>query len=167
MNGSNGSDWYALKVRTRSEEDIGKALQQKEYEVFVPLYLEARQYTDRVKKVWVALFPGYLFARLDPALCITALKTPGVEYVVGGHEEPTPVDAAEIAALRQIVDSGAQTRPWAYLKTGSKVRVEFGSFAGVEGIYTAEKGKDRLVVSITLLQRSVAVEIDRTWIKPL
>jgi transcription antitermination factor NusG len=159
--------WYALKVRTRGESLVSTALQRKDYETFLPTYKETRQYSDRIKKVDAPLFPGYLFCRLDVTRRLPVLTTPGVDYILGSNGEPEPLPEEEIAAIERVIRSGAAARPWPFLKTGSRVRVEHGAFTGVEGILLTERGSDRLVLSITMLQRSVSVEIDRTWIRPL
>jgi transcription antitermination factor NusG len=159
--------WYALKVRTRGESLVGTILQRKDYEIFLPTYQESRKYSDRIKKVDAPLFPGYLFCRLDVLNRLPILTTPGVDYILGTNGEPEPLPEQEIGAIQRVVNSGAAARPWPFLKAGSRVRVEHGAFTGVEGILLTERGADRLVLSIALLQRSVSVEIDRTWIRPL
>ena len=158
--------WYALKVRTRSEVFVGKCLYHKSYETFVPTYPEAKAYSDRIKKVDLALFPGYIFCRLDLERRLPILTTPGVEYIVSQEREPQEIPEAEIDGIMRAVKDG-NAKPWPYLKTGDRVRVKLGSFAGVEGILASEKGTDRLVLSVTMLQRSVAVEIDRLWVRPV
>lgn len=159
--------WYVLKVRSRAELTIGSLLDQKSYETFVPTYLEIRRYSDRLKKVDTPLFPGYVFCRLDAKNYLPVLTTPGVEYVLGSAGEPEPVPEEEVSAIERVFHAGAKAHPWPYLKTGNRVRVEHGSFAGIDGIYVSDKGADRLVLSITMLQRSVSVEIDRDWVRPL
>jgi len=86
--------------------------------------------------------------------------------VVGTGKTPVPVDESEIAALQSIVVSRLQARPWPFLQVGQRVRIEQGPLYGVEGILLDSKKRDRLVVSVTLLQRSVAVEIDGDWAVP-
>lgn len=158
--------WYALKVRTRSEVFVGTCLTHKSYETFVPTYREVKTYSDRVKKVESALFPGYIFCRLDPERRLPILTTPGVEYIVSEDRVPKEIPEVEIDGIMRVVREG-QAKPWPYLKSGDRVRVKLGSFAGVEGILVSEKGSERLVLSISLLQRSVAVEIDRLWVQPV
>lgn len=159
--------WYAIKVRTRGESLVGTLLQRKDYEIFLPTYIESRKYSDRLKKVDTPLFPGYLFCRLDVTHRLPILTTPGVDYILGSNGEPEPLPEQEIEAIQRVISSGAAARPWPFLKTGSRVRVEHGSFRGVEGILLTERGADRLVLSIAMLQRSVSVEIDRMSIRPL
>lgn len=159
--------WFALKVRSRNEALTGWLLAGKGYEAFVPTYVDCRKYSDRIKKVDSPLFPGYVFCRLDPQVRLPVLKTPGVEYILTVDGSPACVREDEIAAIQRITSAGGNAKPWPYLKAGHKVRVEFGAFSGLEGIFVEEKGVERLVVSVSLLQRSVSVEIDRTWIRPL
>jgi len=135
-------------------------LEGKGYQWFLPLYKERRRWSDRIKQVDAPLFPGYVFCRFDPNDRLPILKTPGVTQIVGYSRVPVAVDENEIEAIRTLVASGVPNFPCAYLEVGSRVRIEAGALRGLEGILTDVKGKRRLVLSITLLQRSVAVEID-------
>ncbi len=159
--------WYALKVRASGELKVRTALEIKNYKVFLPTYLEGRKYSDRIKKVEAAYFPGYLFARLDLNYRLPVLQTPGVESIVsfGGVFEPVPEQ--EILSLQKVVDSGTQSIAWPYLKQGDHVRVQFGALQGAEGILIRVKGVDRLVISVNLLQRAISTEIDRSWVRPI
>lgn len=152
--------WFALQVRMRHECNVSDHLQGKGYEWFLPLYKARRRWSDRVKEVDSPLFPGYLFCRFNPHDRLPIVKTPGVTQIVGYNHVPVPVDEQEIQAIRRLVASGVPNFPCAYLEVGSKVRIEAGALRGLEGILMDLKGKRRLVLSITLLQRSVAVEID-------
>jgi transcriptional antiterminator NusG len=158
--------WFALKVRAGNEQLAAGALRAKNYECLLPTYPERRRYSDRLKQVQSALFPGYVFCRFDPLRRLPILTTPAVQYVVALGKVPQPVDEMEIASIQQIAKSGVLAMPWPYLKAGQRVRIEEGPLAGVEGLLCREKGKDRLVVSVHLLQRSVSVEIDRYRIRP-
>ena len=152
--------WFALQIRMRHESGIGDHLTGKGYEWFLPLYKAQRRWSDRLKEVESPLFPGYLFCRFNPQDRLPILKTPGVIQIVGYNHIPVPVDEQEIEAIRRLVASGVPNFPCAYLEVGTKLRIESGALRGLEGILTEIKGKRRLVLSITLLQRSVAVEID-------
>jgi transcription antitermination factor NusG len=152
--------WFALQVRMRREVGVSDHLQGGGYEWFLPLYKCRRRWSDRVKEVDAPLFPGYLFCRFNPHDRLPILKTPGVTQIVGYNHVPVPVDEQEIAAIRRLIASGVPNFPCAYLEVGSKVRIDAGALRGLEGILIDVKGKRRLVLSITLLQRSVAVEID-------
>ena len=159
--------WYALQVRPRFEKMIATNLLNKGYEGFLPLYRKRSRWSDRIKEVQLPLFSGYLFCRFDVNKRLPILKTPGVIQVVGIGKVPHPVEDSEIKALQSIVISGLQAEPRSYLNIGQKVRVEVGPLAGIEGILTAIKGSNRLIVSVSLLQRSVSVEIDESWVIPV
>ena len=159
--------WFALQVRPRFERIVASALLAKGYEGFLPLYRCKRRWSDRIKEIELPLFDGYMFCRFDVTKRLPILVTPGVIRVVGIGNNPTPVDEDEIAAIFSIVMAGAQAEPHPYLRVGQRVRIERGTLSGVEGILLAEKKPARLVVSVTLLQRSVAVEIDEAWVSPV
>jgi len=137
------------------------------YECFLPLYKSVRRWSDRVKELEQPLFPGYLFCRFDFQNRGPLLMTPGVIQVVGVGRTPMPVEESEVEAVRQAVLSGLTNQPWPYLEVGEKVRVNYGSLRGLEGILVNFKGSQRVVLSVTLLQRSVAVEIDLEWVTPV
>jgi transcription antitermination factor NusG len=159
--------WYALQVRPRFEKVIASTLLSKGYEGFLPLYRHRSRWSDRIKEVELPLFSGYMFCRFDINQRLPIMITPGVIHVVGIGKTPHPIDDNEIAALQAIVISGLQTEPRSYLNVGRKVRIEVGPLTGLEGILTALKGGHRLVVSVSLLQRSVSVEIDESWVVPI
>jgi transcription antitermination factor NusG len=146
---------------------VGTALGGKGYEVFLPSYMECRRYSSCVKKIDAALFPGYLFCRLDVNRRLPVLSTRGVEHLVSCGGVPQPIDECEIAAIRTVVESQIPAVPWPYLRVGNSVRIEFGPLAGLEGLVVLEKNRERLVLSVHLLQRSVSVEIERSWVRPV
>ena len=159
--------WFAIRIRSRNEKLVALALHSKGYEVFLPLYASQRHWSDRVKELELPLFPGYLFCRFDVQRRLPILKTPGVIDILGFSKTPAPVDETEIAAIQSIVASRLSAEPWPFLQVGQTVRVERGPLLGMEGIMVALKKPYRLVVSVTLLNRSVAVEIDRDWVSPV
>lgn len=159
--------WFALQVRSRFEKHVATFLDGKGYEWFLPTYRSKRRWSDRTKEVQLPLFPGYLFCRFNPQDRLPILKTPGMISIVGTARVPTAVDDSEIEALRTLVASGLPREPWPYLQVGQRVRIEHGALSGLEGILLHQKGCDRLVLSVTLLQRSVAAEVDRAWVTPI
>jgi transcription antitermination factor NusG len=159
--------WYALKVRTGAEPRLKTTLQNKGYDVFLPTWLDCRRYSDRIKRVQASLFPGYLFCRIDISRRLPILTTTGVDFIVGCGGEPSPLDEGEISAIRRMVEANSGAIPWPYLHVGDRVRVQFGPFTGIEGFVRRADGKDRLILSLHLLQRSVAVEIDRSHVRPV
>ncbi len=152
--------WFALQTRSRYEHFVAAMLRGKGYELFLPVYTCQRRWSDRIKELELPLFPGYLFCRFNPLDRFPILVTPGVIQVVGIGKSPVPVDDAEIVALQTAVQSGLPRQPWPFLQIGKRVRVEYGPLCGLEGILVDFKGRHRLVLSATLLQRSVAVEVD-------
>jgi transcription antitermination factor NusG len=161
------SPWYAIRVRSNFENAVSASLASKGYPEFLPTYRSRRRWSDRIKEVRMPLFPGYVFCRFDPNNRLPILQTPGVVNVVSFAKTPTPVEESEIAAVQRIVASDVLSRPWPFLNAGDRVQVIDGPLAGLEGILLEFKKSLRLVVSVTLLQRSVAVEIDGDWVRPL
>jgi transcription antitermination factor NusG len=159
--------WFALQVRARHENGVATYLQGKGYEWFLPLYKRRKRWSDRIKETEAPLFPGYLFCRFNPQDRLPILTTPGVTQIVGYNRIPVPVDETEINAIRRLVSSGVPNQPCAFFQVGSTVRIETGALRGLEGILLELKGKRRLVLSISLLQRSVAVEIDSEAVSPV
>ena len=159
--------WFALQTRCRYESFVAKQLRHKGYDILLPLYECRRRWSDRIKELELPLFPGYLFCRFNPLDRFPIVVTPGVLQVVGIGKSPVPVDDAEIAAIQTAVQSGLPRQPWPFLQIGQRVRVECGPLCGLEGILVDFKGRHRLVLSATLLQRSVAVEMDAAWVSPI
>ncbi len=159
--------WYALRVRSRAEKLVATCARNKGFEEFLPLYRSIHRWSDRKKSVELPLFPGYVFCHLDPRHRLPILTIPGAIEFVGIGKIPAPIEDAEIAAIRTAVNSGLMVEPWEYLEAGESVRVESGPLAGIEGIFVESKKENRIVVSVTLLQRSMAVEIEREWVTPL
>jgi transcription antitermination factor NusG len=160
--------WYAIQIVSRLGSIASATLRGKGYEEFLPLYRSRRRWSDRIKQLELPLFPGYLFCRFDVTdRLMPILTTPGVIGIVSAGKTPVPVDDEEIEAVRAILRSGFAAQPWPFLRVGSKVYIEGGPLAGLEGIVTDTDKIYRLVVSVSLLQRSVAVEIDRAWARPV
>lgn len=159
--------WFALVVKSCHEKTAATALRAKGYEELVPFYRVRRRWSDRVRDLQLPLFPGYVFCRFDPHARLQVLVTPCVCSVVGAGKMPVAISDSEIEAVRAIVRSELPVAPCTYLEIGSRVRVEDGPLFGLEGILLQVKNHHRLVVSITLLRRSVSVEVDRSWISPV
>lgn len=158
--------WYAIRVKSKFERVVAQSLTSKGFQSFLPLYKERRSWSDRVKVVELPLFPGYVFCSLDVQRRLPALQTPGVLYFVAFDGEPAPVDSVELKTLQQAVASGRGLAPWPYLKEGQRVVVARGPMRGRSGILLKIRDEYRLIIGITLLQRSVAVEIDREAVRP-
>jgi len=158
--------WFALDVRRRYENIVGAHLNGKGFEWFLPLYTSRRRWSDRFKEIEQPLFPGYVFCRLDLKDRLPVLMIPGVNLIVGSGRTPIPIDDSEIAAIQTAVTSGIPTAPWKFLQIGQRVSIERGPLCGLEGILLGFRGQHRLVLSVTLLRRSVAVQIEDAWVTP-
>jgi transcription antitermination factor NusG len=158
--------WYALQVRSRYENLVAVHLSAKGYECFLPLYKCRRRWSDRFKQIESPLFPGYVFCRLNRADRLPVLTTPGVFLIVGPGKDPEPIDETEITAIQSAVKSGLPSQPWPFLQIGQRVRIEEGPLCGLEGILLEFRGRHRLVMSVTILKRSIAVQIEDSWVAP-
>ena len=165
--GQSGLAWYAIYTRSRFEAVVQDGLRGKGYEAFCPFYKARRRRGARNVDVVVPLFPSYVFCRFDASKRLPVLQTVGVTFIISRAGEPEPVDPTEIASLQSIMQSGRPVQPWDFVKAGRRVRIRAGSLAGVEGILLRVKNKSRLVASVTVLQQSVAVEIDQDMLEPI
>lgn len=153
--------WYGIRTRSNHEYTAALALKGKGYEPYVPIYnIRKRTLNDVVVQRERPLFPGYVFCRFDAKKRLPILMTAGVVGVVGFGREPAPIPDDEIEAVKTVLRSGLVAEPCAYLHEGQRVRVTYGSLEGVEGILLKKKNQCRMVISVNMLQRSIAVEIE-------
>ncbi len=158
-------EWYAVRVKSKGEVRASSELSARGLEPFLPTWQVRRRWSDRVKALDIPVFPGYLFCRFGPGEHFKVLDAPAVVQILGFGAAPTPVSEAEIEAVQTIVSSRLKITPWPYLRSGQRIRIKQGPLSGLDGIVAkAEDGKSRVVISVTLLQRSVAAEIERDWI---
>lgn len=155
------TSWFALRVRPKHERSCALHLTSRGLEPFTPEYSVRRQWSDRMKVVSLPLFPGYVFCRFKGEQRRDVLTAPGVASIVSFGDVPAEVTEQEIANVRTIVKSGAPYGPWPYLRAGERVRIEEGCMKGLCGTLLRDQDRFRVVVNVELLQRSVAVEIDR------
>ncbi len=156
---TDGLRWFALQVRCRSEFAISSLLKEKGFPILLPFYRCRKARGSRMELRELPLFAGYVFCQFDPLRRLPIITTPGVIHIVGLGKTPVPVENSEIEALQHITRAGVALQPCDYLKVGNKVRIEEGPLKGVEGILIDKRNSRRLVVSVTLLKRSVAVEV--------
>lgn len=154
--------WFALTVKPRRETLAVQGLSAKGIECFLPSYIVHRRWSDRIKAVSEPIFPGYIFCRTS--LASPVLPVPGVQGFVSFAGRPEPIPDQEIEGIMRMTASGLPLEPIAYLHAGDRVRVTHGPLAGVEGILWECDAKKRLVVGIEMLGRSVAVNMDRTYV---
>lgn len=161
--------WYALRTRPRHEKRVHLELQEKSIESFLPLLPESHNWSDRQQIVHVPLFPGYVFARTQNRLeCrVRVLRTVGVVGFVGFRGMGVPIPEEQIHAIQSIVESRVSFGPYAFLNIGQKVRIVGGSLDGIHGIISEKKGETSLVISIELIQRSIAIRVEGFRIEPV
>jgi transcription antitermination factor NusG len=167
MNENQSVAWYALTVRYRHEMKVSSALENKGFENFVPTCESRRGCSIRAKSIGTPLLPGFVFCRLDPCRRLPILTIPGVVSFVSIGRIPAPIDESEIDSLQTVSAAGVNPRLTEFIQVGQRVRIEEGPLKGVVGIVVApNKRRHQLIVSITLLQRSVSVEVDALWLQP-
>jgi transcription antitermination factor NusG len=155
------SFWFAIQTRPRYEKKVVSELQEKGINVFLPLFSVKRQWSDRQTVVHPPLFPSYVFVRIALTLSdrVSILRTNGVTGFVGVRGVGTPIPDGEIEALRTVIKQKMAFEPYPYLKIGRRVCIRGGSLDGIEGMLTAINGDQSLVVSVDLIQRSIAIRI--------
>lgn len=151
--------WYALRLMSRAEFTVDAALTGRGIESFLPGYEEAVRWSDRVKHIFRPLFPGYIFARLDRASLVDALKIAGVIQLLPTSLKPLPIEEHEIENVRRLLEAAPRATECDYA-AGELVTIDSGPLAGVSGVVVKTKGSNRLVVRIELLMRAVSVELD-------
>jgi len=161
------TDWYAIRVKANREKVTAQALEGKGLEVCLPVYQVESRKTRGVQILRVPLFAGYVFSRFDLCNRLPILTVPGVVNIVGFGTEGQPVDPVEMEAVLALVKTESHVMPHPYLPIGQRIRVQAGPLRGVEGVVVEHKDGKRLVVSVTLLQRSIAVDVEREWLMPL
>lgn len=159
------SSWYAIHTRHQHEKAAARILEYKEFEVFLPLYQVRRRWQDRIKDISVPLFPGYLFVKEGMARSLAILTTPGVSNIVSCGGQPAAIPFSEIEGVRRVIESTLRVEPHPFLKCGDWVRVKYGPIAGVEGILLRKKNIARLVLSVGMLGKSAAVEVDASHVE--
>jgi transcription antitermination factor NusG len=159
-------NWYALTVKPQHEKRVAEQLAVKELESFLPLYRAKRRWSDRVKVVELPLFSRYVFCKFDFDSRLKVLQIPSIHQIVGFGGQPYPVDDRIIHDLKAVVGSGLPCNPWPFLRAGQRVRICEGALDGMEGILVREKSACRVVINVELLNRAVAVEVERDVVRP-
>ena len=159
--------WFAIRVKSRSEKAAANSLAAYGIEVFAAAAPQRRVWVDRVRVVEMPLFPGYIFGRFDLSQRRTVEDTAGVASIVRIGNESCPVEDAEIAALRKLIASGTDIHRSPFLEVGAPVRVKHGPLTDTLGTLVQMKNQFRLVISVMILQRAVSVEIDEAMVEPV
>jgi transcription antitermination factor NusG len=159
-------NWYALYTCPRHEKSVAHQIEQRNLDCFLPLYRSVRSWKDRRKELELALFPGYVFVQMELADRLRVLALPSVVHLVSFNGVPARLPEGEVEGLRQRL-IGAKVEPHPYLCVGRRVRVTAGPMQGLEGIVVRRKDRCRVVFSLDLLRRSVAVEVDQSVLEPV
>lgn len=159
--------WYAACTRSRHEKVVANQLRERAVQCFLPLYQTLRQWKNGRFQVSLPLFPGYLFVRIAMSERLKVLQVPGVVRLIGFNGVATPLPQSEIDTIGEALRKGVAAEPYPYLKVGQFVRVVGGPMSGLQGILLRRKGRLRVVVSVDLIMRSVAMDIDAAEIEPL
>ena len=155
-----GAAWHALYTRHQHEKVVARVLENKGFEIFLPLYPTARRWKDRTKQLSLPLFPCYVFLRGGLDRWLDIISTLGIHSFVGSDGQPATIPETEIDAVRKGVEKGVRVEPHPFLRCGDWVRVKSGPLEGIEGILLRKKNLFRLVLSVELLEKSVALEVD-------
>jgi transcription antitermination factor NusG len=165
--GRSQAPWYAAYTYANHEKRVAQQLEERRIESFLPTYQSVRRWKDRKKVLELPLFPSYIFVQVNAYSRLDLLRLPGVLGLVTFQGKPAAVESSEIENLRQGLSDRTVVHPHPYLKTGRRVRVRCGAMAGVEGVLVRRRDGSRVVLSISLLQRSVSVDIDEADVEPL
>jgi len=162
-----GPHWYAIYTCANHEKRVSGELTARSVEHFLPLYTSVRRWKDRRVQLELPLFPGYVFVRL--ALCdrLHVVQIPSVVRLVGFGGLPAALPDTEMEILRAGFGQSLRAEPHSFLTIGRRVRIGAGPFAGLEGVLKRKKGRLRVVVSLELIQRSVAVDVDAADVRPV
>ena len=152
--------WYAAYTSANHEKRVADQLAVRGVESYLPQYDSVRQWKDRKVRLQMPLFPGYVFVHLALQSRLKVLQVPGVAYLVGFAGRPVAVPEEEFARIRGFLQKGLRAEPHAYLEAGRRVRVRSGPLEGMEGIVVRRKNGNRLVISLELIQRAMAVDLD-------
>ncbi|NWG13284.1 MAG: UpxY family transcription antiterminator [Acidobacteria bacterium] len=161
--------WYALYTRSRHEKKLLTELADRSIEVFLPMREVLSRWKDRKKKIWLPLFPGYIFVhQVDtPENRYRVLNIPGAVRFVGheGHAERIPEE--QIDAVRRFLEAEIAIDPYPYIKVGQRVEIIAGPLQGIQGILVRKRGRFRFVLRVDLIRQAVSIEVDASDVRPL
>lgn len=160
--------WFAVQTHARHEKKIAAELQWSGVTTFLPLVGRIHHWSDRRKLVELPLFPSYLFVHIPvvPEIQIRILHTSGVLQFVGTSGRGTPIPEWEVNSIRKLLASNVGFEPWGFLKLGQRVRIRGGCLDGVEGVLLAQNKDRRLVISVGLIQKSLAISVEGYDVEP-
>ncbi len=158
-------NWHALYTRHQHERLVAHALTGKGFDVFLPQYRTVHRWKDRWKELELPLFPNYVFVLGGLERMLNIVTTPGVHSVVSWGGRPADIPQYEIDAVRRLIESPLRVQKHPFIKCGDRVRIKSGPLEGIEGILVRSKSAYRLVLSVEMLARSAAVEVDLNMVE--
>jgi transcription antitermination factor NusG len=159
--------WYAAYTRANHERRVAQELAERSVEHFLPQYQSRRKWKDREVELALPLFPGYVFVRMALERKLRVLQVPGVACLVSFAGKPVVVPAEEFARIQELLNRKVLATPHPYLSVGRRAHVLDGPFAGLEGIVVRRNKRNRLVISLDLIARSIAVELGEAKLEPV
>jgi transcription antitermination factor NusG len=161
--------WYAVCTRSRFEKKLLWELTERSVDVFLPMREILSRWKDRKKRIWVPLFPGYIFINHinTPENRYRVLNVPGAVRFVSINGRAEPVPEYQIDAVRRFLEADIAVDPYPYMQVGRRVEIIAGPLKGIQGILVQKKGRFRFVLKVDLIQQAVSVEIDASDIRPL
>jgi transcription antitermination factor NusG len=159
--------WYAVYTYPRHEKAVKEQLESKSVEAFLPTFVSENRWKDRRVQVHTPLFPGYVFIRINLSERGKVFATPGAIRILSINGAPAPIDDMEIEAVRLCMERGVSLQPCTLLEVGDRVRVRSGVLEGLEGLVSRCKDERRLIIPLSLINQSVAFEIDVQLLEPL
>lgn len=152
--------WYAVYTHSRHEKRVAEQLYRLNIVAYLPLYTTTHRWNNRRAQVELPLFPGYVFVQTPLAERLRVLQIPSVAYFVSLKGVPVPLADDELNSIRDCLSRKMNAEPWEYLQPGSRVRVIAGPLSGLEGVILRQNGSTRFVVSIDLIMRSMAINVE-------
>jgi transcription termination/antitermination protein NusG len=159
--------WYAVSTSANHEKRVAEQLAVRTVEHFLPTYASVRHWKDRRVTLQLPLFPGYVFVHLELRGRLSVLQIPGIARLVGFGGRPAALPQQEIDALRVGLMCGLRAEPHPFLNKGRRARIKQGPLAGFDGVVLRWKGHWRVVLSLSLIQRSIAVDVDASSLEPV
>ncbi len=161
--------WYALYTRCRFEKKMLGELTDRSIEVFLPMREIISRWKDRKKRIWIPLFPGYIFVHhIDtPENRFRILNLPGAVRFVGFEGRANPIPEEQIQYVRKFLEASIAVDPYPYIQVGTRVEVIAGPLKGIQGILVEKRGRFRFVIQVDLIRQAVSAEIDASDVRPI